>query len=134
MARPQVADGGDGLQIWRVAATMLNKQSQIANSELLCRLEGWAAADNPHCKYCTCCLIFKRASLRREIYNVLFELEIPIKLVTIIKTCLDETALESSYSKICPESFLFRNLKLGDALSPLLWNIPLGGSKRTKKD
>jgi hypothetical protein len=27
MARPQVADGGDGLQIWRVAANILNKQS-----------------------------------------------------------------------------------------------------------
>jgi hypothetical protein len=30
MARPQVADGGDGLQIWRVAANILNKQSRIA--------------------------------------------------------------------------------------------------------
>jgi hypothetical protein len=28
MARPQVADGGDGLQIWRVAANILNKQSR----------------------------------------------------------------------------------------------------------
>jgi hypothetical protein len=28
MARPQVADGGDGLQMWRVAANILNKQSQ----------------------------------------------------------------------------------------------------------
>jgi hypothetical protein len=26
MVRPQVADGGDGLQIWRVAANILNKQ------------------------------------------------------------------------------------------------------------
>jgi hypothetical protein len=26
MARPQVVDGGDGLQIWRVAANILNKQ------------------------------------------------------------------------------------------------------------
>jgi hypothetical protein len=26
MARPQVAVGGDGLQIWRVAANILNKQ------------------------------------------------------------------------------------------------------------
>jgi hypothetical protein len=25
MARPQVADGGEGLQIWRVAANILNK-------------------------------------------------------------------------------------------------------------
>jgi hypothetical protein len=26
MARPRVADGGDGLQIWRVAANILNKE------------------------------------------------------------------------------------------------------------
>jgi hypothetical protein len=33
MARPQVADGGDGLQIWRVAANILYeyKQSQTAD-------------------------------------------------------------------------------------------------------
>jgi hypothetical protein len=29
-ARPQVADWGEGFQIWRVAAKMLNKQSRIA--------------------------------------------------------------------------------------------------------
>ncbi|KAJ4430951.1 hypothetical protein ANN_19544 [Periplaneta americana] len=31
MARPQVADRGDGLQIWRVAANILNKQSWTAD-------------------------------------------------------------------------------------------------------
>jgi hypothetical protein len=31
MRRPQVADGGSGLQIWRVAANILNKQSRIAD-------------------------------------------------------------------------------------------------------
>jgi hypothetical protein len=31
MARPQVADGGDALQLWREAANILNKQSQKAN-------------------------------------------------------------------------------------------------------
>jgi hypothetical protein len=31
MARLQVADGGYGLQIWRVAANILNKQSRIAD-------------------------------------------------------------------------------------------------------
>jgi hypothetical protein len=30
MGCPQVADGGDGLQLWRVAANALNKQSRIA--------------------------------------------------------------------------------------------------------
>jgi hypothetical protein len=30
MARPQVADGGDALQFWRVAANILNNQSRTA--------------------------------------------------------------------------------------------------------
>jgi hypothetical protein len=31
MTRPQVADGGESLQIWRVAANILNKQSRTAD-------------------------------------------------------------------------------------------------------
>jgi hypothetical protein len=31
MVRLQVADGGDGLQIWRVTANILNKQSRTAD-------------------------------------------------------------------------------------------------------
>jgi hypothetical protein len=31
MTRAQIADGGDGLQIWRVAANILNKQSRTAD-------------------------------------------------------------------------------------------------------
>jgi len=37
MARPQVVDGGEGLQIRRVAANILNKQSQIADN-------GWSSS------------------------------------------------------------------------------------------
>jgi hypothetical protein len=37
MARPQVADGGDGFQIWRVAANILNKQSRAVD-------EGWSSS------------------------------------------------------------------------------------------
>jgi hypothetical protein len=37
MARPQVADGGDGLQIWREAANILNKQSRTAD-------KGWPSS------------------------------------------------------------------------------------------
>jgi hypothetical protein len=36
MAHSRVADRGDGLQIWRVAANILNKQSQTAGS-------GWSS-------------------------------------------------------------------------------------------
>jgi hypothetical protein len=34
MARPQVADGGDDLQIWRAAADILNKQSRTADRDV----------------------------------------------------------------------------------------------------
>jgi hypothetical protein len=37
MARPQVADGGDGLQLWRVVANILNKQSRTADM-------GWSSS------------------------------------------------------------------------------------------
>jgi hypothetical protein len=37
MARPHVADGGDGHQIWRVAASILNKRSRAAN-------KGWSSS------------------------------------------------------------------------------------------
>jgi hypothetical protein len=33
MARPKVADGGDGLQIWRVAANVLYKKSRATDEE-----------------------------------------------------------------------------------------------------
>jgi hypothetical protein len=35
MAHPRVADGGDGLQIWKVAVNTLNKQSRTAD-------KGWS--------------------------------------------------------------------------------------------
>jgi hypothetical protein len=37
MARPQVADGGDGLQLWREAANILNKQLRTAD-------KGWSSS------------------------------------------------------------------------------------------
>jgi hypothetical protein len=36
-ARPRVADGGDRLQIWRVAANVLSKQSRTAG-------RGWSSS------------------------------------------------------------------------------------------
>jgi hypothetical protein len=41
-ARPRFADGGDGLQIWRVTANILNKQSRIADRGVAIQLGGWA--------------------------------------------------------------------------------------------
>jgi hypothetical protein len=37
MARPQVADGGNTLQVWRVAANILNKNSRTAD-------KGWPSS------------------------------------------------------------------------------------------
>jgi hypothetical protein len=39
MARPQVADGGDVLRIWKVAANILNKLSRRANKGVVLQLE-----------------------------------------------------------------------------------------------
>ncbi|KAJ4433933.1 hypothetical protein ANN_16252 [Periplaneta americana] len=41
MARPQVVDRGDGLQIWSVAVNILNKQSRTADEGVL-QLGDWA--------------------------------------------------------------------------------------------
>jgi hypothetical protein len=50
MARPQFADRGDGLQIWRVAANMLNKKSRTADSGWSSSLGVGRGANNPPCK------------------------------------------------------------------------------------
>jgi hypothetical protein len=47
MARPRVADTEDGLQIWRVAANILNKQSRTADSGWSSSLGVGRGANNP---------------------------------------------------------------------------------------
>jgi hypothetical protein len=51
MVHPKVADGGEDLQIWRVAVNMLNKQSQTTN-------KGWSSGLEvgltTHCKNLAC--------------------------------------------------------------------------------
>jgi len=72
---------------------------------------------------------FRKAydSLRREVlYSILIELGISMKLVRLIKMCLNE-----SYSKFCIhkylcDDFLFTMVfKCGDALLPLLFSFAL---------
>jgi hypothetical protein len=46
MMCPQLADGGDGLQMWRVARNILNKQSWIADRVWSFSLEVGCGADN----------------------------------------------------------------------------------------
>jgi hypothetical protein len=60
------------------------------------------------------------------LYNILIEFGVPMKLVRLIKMCLNET-----YSKVCigknlSDKFPVENgLKQGDGLSPLLFNFAL---------
>jgi hypothetical protein len=72
---------------------------------------------------------FKKAydSVRREVFhNILIQFGVPMKLVRLIKMCLNET-----YSKVCigehlPDNFCIQNsLKQGDALLLLLSNFAL---------
>jgi hypothetical protein len=45
-ARSQVVEGGDGLQIWRVAANILNKQYRTADKGRFSSLGAWRGVDN----------------------------------------------------------------------------------------
>jgi hypothetical protein len=72
---------------------------------------------------------FKKAydSLKREVlYNIVIEFGVPMKLVRLIKMCLNETYGKVRIGKHLSESFPIQNgLKQGDALSPLLFNFGL---------
>ena len=46
LARPQVGDGGEGLQVWRLAANILNNQSRTADKRRSFRLEFGRGANN----------------------------------------------------------------------------------------
>jgi hypothetical protein len=80
---------------------------------------------------------FKKAydSVRREVlYGILIGIGMPGKLVGLIQMCLNDACSTAHIGKYQSDKFPIQNgLKQGDALSPLLWNTPLGGSKRTRK-
>jgi hypothetical protein len=61
---------------------------------------------------------------RKEIlYNILIEFVVPMKVLSLIKMCLNETCSIVHIGKHLSDSFPFQNgLKQGDALSPLLFN------------
>jgi hypothetical protein len=57
---PQVADGGDGFQIWRVAANRLKKQSPISNKRWSSTLWAGMQPKEPSKTYgknCKLCLV-----------------------------------------------------------------------------
>jgi hypothetical protein len=59
-------------------------------------------------------------------YNILIDFGVPIKLVRLIKMCLNETYSKVRIGKYFSDSFPIQNgLKQGDALSPLLSNFAL---------
>jgi hypothetical protein len=58
--------------------------------------------------------------------NILIEFGIPMKLVRLIKMCLNENYSRVRVGKIMSDLFPIRNgLKQGDAISPLLLNFVL---------
>jgi hypothetical protein len=72
---------------------------------------------------------FKKSydSVRREVqYNIIIEFWVTMKLVRLIRMCLNETYSTVRISKNLSNSFPIQNgLKQGDALSPLLFNFAL---------
>jgi hypothetical protein len=81
---------------------------------------------------------FKKAydSVRREVlYNILIEFGVPMKLVMLIKMCLNVTYSEVLIGKYLSDRFPIQNgLKQGDALSPLLFNFALEYAVRKVKE
>jgi hypothetical protein len=77
---------------------------------------------------------FRKAydSVRREIlHNILIDFWMPMKVVRLIKMCLNETCSKVHIGKHLPDNFPIQNgLKQGDALLPQLFNYSLEHSIR----
>jgi hypothetical protein len=70
---------------------------------------------------------------REVLYNVLGEFGIPKKLVGLIKLCMHEVSNRVHKGKYLSDAFLVHSgLNQGDALSPFLFNMPVGKWKRIR--
>jgi hypothetical protein len=71
-------------------------------------------------------------SVRREVlYNPVIGFHIPLKLISLIKMCLNNTYSRPQVGKHLSDRFLIKSsLKQGDAL---FQNIPLGGFRQTRR-
>ena len=64
-------------------------------------------------------------------YNILIDCGIPMKLVRLIKICMNETCSRVQVGKHLSDMFPFKNgFKQGDALTPLLFNFVLECTSR----
>jgi hypothetical protein len=58
------------------------------------------------------------------LYNILIQSGVPMKLIRLIKVCLNETYSKVRIGKHLSDNFPIQNgLKQGDALSPLLFQL-----------
>jgi hypothetical protein len=87
--------------------------------------EKWECNETVHHPF----IDFKKAydSVRREVlYSILIEFGVPVKLVRLIKICLNETYSKVRIGTYLSDNFPIQNsLKQGDALSQLLFNFAL---------
>jgi hypothetical protein len=93
--------------------------------QILEKMEKWEYSGTVHQLFAD----FKRAydSFKREVlYNMLFEFDIPKKLVRLIRMCLNETCSKICIGKLLSDTFPIQNgLKQGNALLPLLFSFAL---------
>jgi hypothetical protein len=71
---------------------------------------------------------FKKAydSVREVLYNILIKFLVPMKIVRLLKMCLNETYSKVRVARHLSDAFPIQNgLKQGDALSPFLFNFAL---------
>jgi hypothetical protein len=73
------------------------------------------------------------------LYNILIEFSIPMKVVRLVKMCLNETYSRVRVGKLLSDIFPIKNdlnteMLYRHCFSILLWNKPLGGFRQTRRD